>query len=637
MKNYRFHALVFALLCVCLLFSACGGSVKPTPAPEDTTPQTTAAQTTAAQTTEATTVPQTTAPQTTESSTACPHPPSEWVVVKEPTCTESGEKHRICPLCGHIDPTYPVPRGHNFLNGVCAVCGDTDPDYISPVYPPSEGEIISFRGSITAESITSEHTFTAPTYGRYVFELLEVHPDSSMHIAVSDANALIASNQTACELEGGKIYTVTITQDVGYSSYLLKIAPPSPTVDLTGKTSYQDSLEVRWQERFYTYTAEVSGLHRFDFSGFERAQLYAVLRNASDEAVAGDFIDNGSGIFAELTEGESYTLIVRLNYLTYQHKPVVDYTLQVIPPIPAPSEGEVLSFRDLITAQKKSNRYLFAAEIDGYYCFELSQFTPGASMRLSVYDSEGVRQMWKNVFDDPYGAIAYLTAGQTYTAEILYTDSESYYTLRIGAPKTEADLTGRELYTDRTELNSQQNFYRYTAEVSGIHRFDFFFEGGSVLNLSLLGSDGSLISSEFIEGGHGLTAELTAGESYRLIVIQHTSAADYTIRIGKPDPLRDITEGGNVSDDLGFYSECDLYTYTAARDGSHLIGLSGFEPLSEGMRIVLTLTDSQGNTLTEQTLTQSAPTVSVELAGGETYRIALTQLAEFSNYTLKIE
>ena len=62
----------------------------------------------------------------------------DWVVTKEPTCTESGEKYHICSKCGEEETKSIDPTGHDYTwkvieeptcteagkeEGTCKVCG----------------------------------------------------------------------------------------------------------------------------------------------------------------------------------------------------------------------------------------------------------------------------------------------------------------------------------------------------------------------------------------------------------------------------------------------------------------------------------------------------------------------------------
>lgn len=59
------------------------------------------------------------------------HSFSEWDVIKDATCTETGTKERECTKCDHSE-TVTIPlKDHNLVEGVCSVCGATDTSYLT--------------------------------------------------------------------------------------------------------------------------------------------------------------------------------------------------------------------------------------------------------------------------------------------------------------------------------------------------------------------------------------------------------------------------------------------------------------------------------------------------------------------------
>ncbi len=72
------------------------------------------------------------------SENSCDHEWNNWEITQEATCTQKGEKERICDICGYKD-TKSVPKeSHTYENGVCSACGDVDEDYETPTDIPTE-------------------------------------------------------------------------------------------------------------------------------------------------------------------------------------------------------------------------------------------------------------------------------------------------------------------------------------------------------------------------------------------------------------------------------------------------------------------------------------------------------------------
>lgn len=51
------------------------------------------------------------------------HHYTEGIIIKEPTCTENGEKEFICTKCGYSHIEEIGATGHNYVDGVCDKCG----------------------------------------------------------------------------------------------------------------------------------------------------------------------------------------------------------------------------------------------------------------------------------------------------------------------------------------------------------------------------------------------------------------------------------------------------------------------------------------------------------------------------------
>ena len=54
------------------------------------------------------------------------HTYSDWLIDTDATCTETGEKHKTCLRCGHIQTEVIGALGHNYKNGACTRCGDIE-------------------------------------------------------------------------------------------------------------------------------------------------------------------------------------------------------------------------------------------------------------------------------------------------------------------------------------------------------------------------------------------------------------------------------------------------------------------------------------------------------------------------------
>ena len=53
---------------------------------------------------------------------------SDFVVTKQPTCTENGSKTSKCSRCDYYETQSIAATGHNYDNGVCTECGNRKTD-----------------------------------------------------------------------------------------------------------------------------------------------------------------------------------------------------------------------------------------------------------------------------------------------------------------------------------------------------------------------------------------------------------------------------------------------------------------------------------------------------------------------------
>lgn len=53
----------------------------------------------------------------------CDHVYGNWVTTKVATCTDEGEKERVCSECDHKETEKLEALGHDYVDGVCTECG----------------------------------------------------------------------------------------------------------------------------------------------------------------------------------------------------------------------------------------------------------------------------------------------------------------------------------------------------------------------------------------------------------------------------------------------------------------------------------------------------------------------------------
>ena len=57
-----------------------------------------------------------------------------WTISKEATCTEAGQKVRLCSRCNYMESKEIEATGHDYVDGTCTKCGQNDPDWTDDSY-----------------------------------------------------------------------------------------------------------------------------------------------------------------------------------------------------------------------------------------------------------------------------------------------------------------------------------------------------------------------------------------------------------------------------------------------------------------------------------------------------------------------
>ncbi|MBQ1222867.1 MAG: hypothetical protein IIX84_01120, partial [Oscillospiraceae bacterium] len=114
------------------------------------------------------------------------------------------------------------------------------------------------------------------------------------------------------ELDGGKTYTLCVTEYSGFVPYTFIIGAPKDAVDITGYDIVNDSIQFNGQKNLYSFTADRSGDHDFVISNTQNGFSCSVYVYNSD----GYRIDYGTSLSDDeyvsvgLDQGETYTVEV---------------------------------------------------------------------------------------------------------------------------------------------------------------------------------------------------------------------------------------------------------------------------------------------------------------------------------------
>ena len=274
--------------------------------------------------------------------------------------------------------------------------------------------------------------------------------------------------------------------------------------------------------------AEESGPHRFLLSKVTDGLAVRMVIYAPDGKKTGEAAGNSTT--CKLEKGQVYTVEIdavagKGSYIltVRRQKPAYDIT-----------DYDVVSDRMEFTDQQIT--YLFTAELNGVYRFDLTDAGKAAGLRLDILDALGAKAAGA-ALEEGDGLSVRLDAGETYEIRAAKPRSTGDYTLRLGKPLPPEDLTGRNITAGFVTYKDQQNVCKYTAGTDGRFRFTIGnLQDGIRMGLDLYDSLGFKIGGEeSIGNGGSVSVDLEAGQDYEIWVTQRSGKGEYTMTVREDD------------------------------------------------------------------------------------------------------
>lgn len=191
-----------------------------------------------------------------------------------------------------------------------------------------------------------------------------------------------------------------------------------------------------------------------------------------------------------------------------------------------------------------------------------------------------------------------------------YRNGPCDYIIKIGVPNELADVTGSTSVSGSITYQDQNDQYRYVAPVSGRYRFDSDLSAGGSVKIRISGENGNSLSSST----NALTINLEAGKTYILSVEYRDVPCDYTVNIGVPIAVTDITEEGYISGCIRYRDQTDRYLYTAPDTGTYRFSTD----LDAGGKVKVRIGGENGNSIK-----YAINDLSVNLEEGKTYMLSV--------------
>lgn len=369
--------------------------------------------------------------------------------------------------------------------------------------------------------------------------------------------------------------------------------------DITGKTSVSGTIGYEGQINTYSFIAQIEGTYRFDVD--LNAGVEVRVRICGENGNTINYGTNGLSIDLEAEK----TYVLSIEYING----TCDYDISIGIPYEITNITGNTSVDGSITYQDQANRYRYTAPVSGTYRFD-ADVSAGGEVRLRISGENG-----NSLNYGTNGLTIDLDKGKTYLLSIEYMNGPCDFTIMIGVPIALTDINGSRSITGSITYQDQKDKYLYTAPVDGTYRLDTNLSSGGEVRLRISGENGNSINY----GTNGLTIDLEAGETYIISAEYINGVCDYTINIGVPNEMSNITGKSSVSGSITYQDQKDKYYYTAPISGTYSFKTN----LSAGGEVRVRISGENGkslnygtNGLTADLETNKTYIVSVEYTNG---------------------
>ncbi len=284
-----------------------------------------------------------------------------------------------------------------------------------------------------------------------------------------------------------------------------------------------------------------------------------------------------------------------------------------------------------ISGKGSSQSFSFVAPQTGvYHCWV--DMMSGLDVTMEVYDSKNVRVKYDSNLSGGDGLTCDLVKDESYTVTVKYYNGTGDYTLTIGQQKADVDITGTTYIADAIEFNNQENYYLFTPAVSGNHRFYLSdINSDCKVSIYIYDSQGYRLQYDTNESrGEGINEVLTAGETYRIGVVEYSGFGGYALNVGIQKPTVSLEGYNTVTDSIQFANQENYYSFTPVISGVHRFEIT---KIDSGNSVSLYAYDDEGYRLTYDTSVRVGEGLSLELEAGKNYTLAVEEYEGFVPYT----
>ena len=185
------------------------------------------------------------------------------------------------------------------------------------------------------------------------------------------------------------------------------------------------------------------------------------------------------------------------------------------------------------------------------------------------------------------------------------------------------DITAANCASGSITDSGQKDCYRYTALISGTYRFGTDLSAGGEVRVRISGENNRLIDS----GTNALTIDLEAGKTYILGIEYRNGPCDYTVNIGVPIPISDISAETSISGQITFQDQKNRYYYTAPTSGTYRFDTNR----SAGGQVRVRISGENGNSINYE-----INALTIDLEAGKTYILGIEYRNGSCDYIVNI-